>query len=117
MGITEDRHTIGITGIECITVTTVIIITIAIGATRGTRTNNKTGRRRRGQSSLLTQVAALGYKFAMPRQLRIQHEGAIYHLMILRGCAGLEKRVQRQDNGRRPNHCPERFTGPRQNRF
>jgi hypothetical protein len=45
MGITEDRHTIGITGIECITVTTVIIITIAIGATRGTRgtrTNNKT---------------------------------------------------------------------------
>jgi hypothetical protein len=46
MGTTEDRHTIGITGIECITVTTVIIIiTIAIGATRGTRgtrANNKT---------------------------------------------------------------------------
>jgi hypothetical protein len=32
MGTTEDRHT----------TTTVIIITIAIGATKGTRTNNKT---------------------------------------------------------------------------
>ena len=39
------------------------------------------GRRRRGQSSLSPQVAALGYKLAMPRQLRIQYEGAIYYLM------------------------------------
>jgi len=41
-GITEVPHTTGLTGIECITTTT--IITITIGGTRGTkgtRTNNK----------------------------------------------------------------------------
>jgi hypothetical protein len=41
MGTTEDRHIIRITGIKCITVTTVII-TIAIGATRGTRGPGRT---------------------------------------------------------------------------
>jgi hypothetical protein len=33
------------------------------------------------QSSLLTQVAGLHWNLAVPRQLRIQYHGAIYHLM------------------------------------
>jgi hypothetical protein len=35
----------------------------------------------RGQSSLLTQLGLLLQCFGMARQLRIQYEGAIYHLM------------------------------------
>jgi hypothetical protein len=37
MGITEEGHTTGITGIECITATIVIITMVAIGRTKGTR--------------------------------------------------------------------------------
>jgi hypothetical protein len=46
------------------------------------RSNFLTSKRgERGQSSLLTQLDRLDWNLAMARQLRIQYEGAIYHLM------------------------------------
>ena len=41
-------------------------------------------RRKSGKLSLFTQVEGLDWNLAMPRPLRIQYEGAIYHLMSRR---------------------------------